>query len=210
LNIVVIDAGHGGSSPVGNSSPNNATGPAGAREKDLTLALALRTTTLLRREGIDVRLTRDTDANLGLAARAAVARQANAKAFLSIHFNGDAHPTTQGSETWVHSASTSDSRLLSASVQERLVRATGLSNRGVRSRGLGVLSLAHHSPDTAACLAEISFLTDPAEERRLRDDGYLDRIAAGLAQAILDYLNGATSGPAQPIADGDPNGDGDA
>ena len=36
---VVIDAGHGGAERAGGSSPNNATGPNGLREKDKTYGL---------------------------------------------------------------------------------------------------------------------------------------------------------------------------
>ena len=45
---------------------------------------------------------RDTDTNLGLADRAAVANKASADAFVSIHLNDDDNPTVQGTETWVH------------------------------------------------------------------------------------------------------------
>src|SRR5688500_12296087 len=124
MSTVVIDAGHGGNAVVGNSSPNNATGPAGTKEKNVTLDLALRVSQALQGMGINVRLTRDTDVNLDLKDRAAVAATNNAEAFLSIHFNGNANPAVQGSETWVHAASTEDSRLLAAAVQQRLVGAT--------------------------------------------------------------------------------------
>lgn len=184
--VIVIDPGHGGNNVVGKSSPNNATGPNGTREKSLTLDLAVRTGDALNGSGHTVILTRNADINLDLKDRAAIARNNNAVAFLSIHFNGNANPTVQGTETWVHSASTADSRLLASSVQQRLVGATGYNNRGVKSKGLGVLSLAHHLPTTAACLAEVSFLTDPNDESRLQGAGYKNQVAAALAQAILD------------------------
>jgi N-acetylmuramoyl-L-alanine amidase len=39
---IVIDPGHGGTTTVGDSSPNNATGPTGLLEKTLTLQVAQR------------------------------------------------------------------------------------------------------------------------------------------------------------------------
>src|SRR5947209_7297249 len=113
---IVIDPGHGGSSVVGNSSPNNATGPAGTKEKNVTLNIAVRIGDALNGSGHTVLLTRNSDVNLDLKDRAAVAADNNADAFLSVHFNGSTDPTVQGSEAWVHSVSTDDSRLLAASV----------------------------------------------------------------------------------------------
>jgi N-acetylmuramoyl-L-alanine amidase len=209
MSVIVIDPGHGGAAKVGNSSANNATGPNGTKEKDLTLVLGLRLYDALQGSGHQVVLTRDTDVNLDLKDRAQVAASRKAAAFVSLHFNGDDDPSTRGTETWVHSAGTADSVLLASSVLQRLVNATGHSNRGVRRKGLGVLSPLVQDLDTAACLAEVSFLTDPDEEARLGDGAYLDSLTAALAQAILDYLNGSSSAVI-PIDDGDPNDDGDA
>ncbi len=210
MSIIVIDPGHGGTKPVGNSSPNNATGPAGTKEKTLTLDLSVRIGDALNGSGHTVLLTRNSDVNLGLADRATFAANNNADAFLSVHFNGDDNPLVQGSETWVHSTSTADSRLLAASVQQRLVNATGYNNRGVKSKGLGVLSLEHQNPNTACCLVEISFLTNEDDEQRLMDANYKNDLAAALAQALLDYVNQSTSiQPAVPVPSGDPDLDGD-
>jgi len=206
---LVIDPGHGGSQSVGNSSANNAKGPSGTLEKDVTLDIALRLKPILDGKGHNTLLTRDADVNLGLADRAKVAANSGASAFLSIHFNGDTNSSTQGSETWVHSTSTRDSRLLAASVQQRVDAATGYANRGVKSKGLGVLSLSYQSPGTAACLVEISFLTDPNEEQRLGDDAYKNQVASSLALALTDFLSGSTSGPAVPTPEGDPSGEAD-
>jgi N-acetylmuramoyl-L-alanine amidase len=210
MSVIVIDPGHGGSSVVGNSSPNNATGPAGTEEKNVTLDIAVRIGDALNGSGHTVLLTRNSDVNLGLNDRAAVAADNNADAFLSVHLNGSTDPSVQGSETWVHSVSTDDSRLLAASVQQRLVGATGYSDRGVKSKGLGVLSLAYQNPNTACCLAEISFLTDPSDESRLQNATYKDSLAMALAQALLDYVNHSTSvTPATPTPEGDPGGNAD-
>ena len=211
MGIIVIDAGHGGTSMVNGSSANNATGPTGLQEKQVTLDLALAVVAKFQGKGHVVKMTRDTDINLGLAARAQVAAALNADVFLSIHLNGNTDPAIQGTETWVETVCTSDSRLLAAVVQSRLVKATNLKDRKVRSKGLGVLKMSVQSPNTACCLAEISFLTNPTEEARLRTDVYKKSIASALAQALLDYLNHSTGNiPANPVPDGDPNGNGDA
>src|SRR5712691_1915297 len=96
--VIVIDPGHGGTQRVGGSSPNNATGPAGTKEKTLTLAIGLRTRTALAGSGHTVHMTRTTDVNLGLADRAHVARDHRADAFVSIHLNASDEHNAQGTE----------------------------------------------------------------------------------------------------------------
>ena len=59
LPLVVLDPGHGGTAKVGGSSPNNAVGPDGLREKDLTLDIATRVP--LRSPGRGTVLTRTAD-----------------------------------------------------------------------------------------------------------------------------------------------------
>lgn len=209
---VIIDPGHGGSTTVGHSSPNNARGPMGTLEKNVTLDLARRVVDAFQGSGHTVLLTRDTDVNLGLADRAALARTHGAAAFVSIHMNGDASPTVQGTEVWTHSVATDDSRLLAASVLQQVAAVTGYANRGAKSKGLGVLSLAFHSPATAACLVEVSFLTDPHDETRLLQTVYKNALASAIGTAITDFINRSSSLPplVNPFPAGDPNGDGDA
>jgi N-acetylmuramoyl-L-alanine amidase len=193
MSVIAIDPGHGGSVAVGGSSPNNATGPNGTMEKDLTLSLGLDLTTNLRNAGNTVVMTRDTDVNLGLAERANVANANGAQVFLSIHFNGDPSPATQGTETWTHSVCTGDSTLLAQSIQQQIVVATGYNNRGVKAKQLGVLSLNCQSVATACCLVEISFLTDPNEESRLvADPSYHNALVAALAAGIINYVANAS------------------
>lgn len=193
---VVLDAGHGGTTAVGGSSANNATGPAGTKEKTLTLLVATKAAQILAAAPYNhqVILTRTVDTNLSLADRAKKAKEVAAPAFVSIHFNGDANPQTQGTETWVHALATSDSKLLGASVQQRVQAATGLKNRGVKSSSaLDVLKPALHAATTAACLVEISFLTQAAEETRLNTPAYIESLGKALALAIDDYLKMSSS-----------------
>jgi N-acetylmuramoyl-L-alanine amidase len=193
VGIIVIDPGHGGSGSIAGSSPNNATGPNGALEKDLALSLGLDLTESLRNAGHTVQMTRDTDVNVGLAGRADVAGQIPAQVFLSIHFNGDDDPSVQGTETWTHSVCTSDSKLLARSIQQHSVLATGYHDRGVKAKGLGCLSLNNQSVATACCLVEVSFLTDGNEESRLvADPTYHAALVDALAAGISDYLANAS------------------
>jgi N-acetylmuramoyl-L-alanine amidase len=199
LPVVVIDPGHGGNANTGGSSSNNATGPNGLLEKNLTLDVGRRLAAALAGRA-RVIMTRANDTNHSLAARARVARDNGARLFLSIHFNGFRDPSVDGTEVWVARQASRASRDFARAVLARLVAATGVADRGVRERDLGVLLPARHLPETAACLAEVAFLTNPAQARRLEDSAYLQRIAEALAEGVVRQLPAPTPAAAHAIA----------
>ena len=107
--VVVIDAGHGGPDA-------GAVGPAGVREKDVTLGIALRLAALLRsRPGYEVHLTRTTDTQVALFDRPRLANEWKdgraASLFISIHANSHRDRDARGFETFILSeARTADER----------------------------------------------------------------------------------------------------
>lgn len=82
LDVVVIDAGHGGKDP-------GATGVTRTREKDIALAIALKLGRLIQKRlrGVKVVYTRTEDEFVELYRRGQIANQANGKLFVSIHCN---------------------------------------------------------------------------------------------------------------------------
>ncbi len=88
--LVVIDPGHGGHDP-------GASGPGGLKEARLTLTLAraLRDE-LVKRGGVRVALTRDSDRYLVLAERFGIARRLNADLFISIHADAATDDSARG------------------------------------------------------------------------------------------------------------------
>ena len=91
--LIVIDAGHGGNDP-------GASG-ASAREKTVTLAAALALKNELERTGrYRVRLTRDDDRYVDLYRRVAIARQADADLFISLHADAGADPALRGASVY--------------------------------------------------------------------------------------------------------------
>ncbi len=190
---IVLDPGHGGTTKIGGSSPNNAIGPTGLLEKTVTLDLAQRAEALLKAKGHTVTLTRKTDKNLGLADRAKVAKSSAAPVFLSIHLNG-LDGKVQGTETICHLTHNSLSADLCRAVQKRVVAATGHKDRnaghpgGVKRQALGVLKPSLHHVQTGCCLLEVSFMDVPAEEARLKTQAYLNKIAKAIADGIVDHV----------------------
>src|SRR5258705_6420912 len=185
---VVIDAGHGGTSAAGASSPNHAVGPNGLLEKDLTLDLARRVRRLLS-DSTKVILTRDASVNLSLSEHAGQARRNDADLFVSIHWNGDSHADMDATESWIARKANARSRRFARRLVDRLARITGAPNRGVRERDLGVLLPSRHAAETGACLVELAYLSNAAQARRLEHDEYRDDLARGIAESIREDLD---------------------
>jgi N-acetylmuramoyl-L-alanine amidase len=183
--VVVLDPAHGGTADRGGSSWQGAAsaGPEPIFEKDISLALARAVKQRLAATHT-VALTREGDENFSLSERAGRARELHADLFLSIHFNAAIDPTIDGTETWVANQASAASRTFAQSIPERVAHAAGIENRGVRSANFGVLLPSRHAPQTAACLVEIAFLTNPGGAARLRHSEYFGRIADALSDAV--------------------------
>jgi N-acetylmuramoyl-L-alanine amidase len=79
---VMIDAGHGG-------ERSGATATDGTQEKDLNLMIAKKIRDLNKDENLKIVMTRDNDVETPLRERVAMANNAKADAFISIHVNRD-------------------------------------------------------------------------------------------------------------------------
>lgn len=90
---IVIDPGHGGHDPGARVR--------GLNEAELVLDVALRLEKLVLKEpGVQVVLTRRTNAYVALEERTAIANRAGADLFLSIHVNASGNTTIRGFETY--------------------------------------------------------------------------------------------------------------
>lgn len=201
---VVIDPGHGGMVKTGGSSANNATSPTGVLEKNMTLQLARLVRDSLARHApsVTVILTRDSDDNLGLSARAKVARDNDADLFLSIHFNGF-NERARGVETLVRArfdgnVNVREDKEFATRVQKAVHRAIesrdpATVDRGVKEQSLGVLAdgalgnTPEHHP-CRACLLEVEFIDVPAVDRLLNTGPNAAAVRAEIATAIKDAI----------------------
>ena len=103
LPLVVIDAGHGGHDP-GAISPHG-----GAREKEVTLAIARAARDELLKSGrVRVALTRDGDSYIVLQDRYGIARKMKADLFMSIHADSAENQTARGGSVYTLSEVASD------------------------------------------------------------------------------------------------------
>ena len=218
---IVIDAGHGG-------HDTGTIGPTGLMEKDLCLDVALRLGKLIQQRlpGAEVIYTRDDDTFVPLEQRTAIANQAKADLFISIHANSSRDASARGVETYYLNFTSSpealevaarenavsqtsvhelqdlvkkialkekvgESHEFAGEVQKSLwsglaAKSPGLRNRGVKKAPFIVLIGAN----MPSVLAEISFLSNPADERRLKTPEYRQRIAEYLYTGITHYASG--------------------
>jgi N-acetylmuramoyl-L-alanine amidase len=101
FDTVVLDAGHGG-------EDSGARGPAGTLEKDLVLRTSRALAERLRARGLRVVQTRSSDVFVPLEERTAIANDARADLFVSIHANAAEDAGSHGTETYFLALSASD------------------------------------------------------------------------------------------------------
>lgn len=175
--LIVLDPGHGGSAS-GAYYEETA-------EKDLNLAMAKRVEAILNALGYRVVMTRQGDTDLGLYERAWLANAAEADIFVSIHCNAaENHPDFQGTYVY-HYPGSEQGMALAQSIQTQACAFTGSIDQGIDSANFVVVRESY----MPAVLVETGFMTCHEELVRLRDEVYQTRMAQGIAQGIIQYLN---------------------
>ena len=175
---VVVDAGHGGWDP-------GAVGVNGLTEKQVNLqvAKALRNC-LVEYGGVDVVMTRTDDTYVSLAARVQKANNSGADRFISVHHNGSVNPAHNGTSVYSAKVASAASHDLRNKVQKRLLQMTGLRDLGANTANYYVL----RNTRMPAILTEASFITNPKEEEKLRDPGYLWREGYYIYRGLVDHM----------------------
>ncbi len=179
--VLVIDPGHGG-------KDSGAVGY-GLTEKYVVLDTGLRLKKLLANTPFTVKYTRETDVFLELSERVAIAKNAKANAFVSIHanaFNGSA----SGSETYYYgpaaktaNPNVADSKLLATKIQDRLTTAMGTKDRGEKHGDYHVL----RENTMPAVLVELAFIDNKTDNDKLASPTYRQKAAQAIYYGILDY-----------------------
>jgi N-acetylmuramoyl-L-alanine amidase len=219
ISRIVIDPGHGG-------RDTGTIGPHGLMEKDVSLDVALRLGRIIEKNlpGAQVIYTRKDDRFVPLEERTAIANNAKADLFISIHANSSRDHYARGVETYYLNFATSpeamevatrenaystesihdlqtliqkiarndkieESKELATDIQSALSHRLELvsaseHNRGVK-RAPFVVLIGANMPSV---LCEISFLSNPTDERLLREPAQRQRIAMGLYHGIATYL----------------------
>jgi len=220
--VIAIDAGHGGDDP-------GATGAAGTREKEITLAVSRELKRLIDRQpGMSAVLTRDSDYFIPLKQRYQKAREAKADLFVSVHADAYSSGDARGSSVWMLSArgATNEAARWLEDRENRadLVGGVSLDNKdntlaavlldlsqGATLEASGVVAnqvlqalakvgpthrgfvekanfVVLRSPDVPSILVETAFITNPAEEKRLKNPEQRDKIAKAILDGVHSYF----------------------
>lgn len=131
--VLVIDPGHGGKDP-------GAIGPQGVMEKQVTLDIARAIAEQLGRRGsVRCLLTRQDDRFLPLADRVAVAREAKADLFVSIHADSAPDSRIRGLSAYTLSAEASDDLAQALAHQENLADGLGVDLKQTQAEVAAIL-----------------------------------------------------------------------
>ena len=181
--LIVLDPGHGGYDP-GAISVNN------RNEKDVNFAVSTMVKDRLQARGYNVSMTREDDTGLGLYDRPRIANELFPDVFVSIHANKiKGKPDVNGIEVYYYNEDNSvgreDQKYLSDYILEETVRRTGARNRGVKSRSYVVVKYTN----MPSSLIELGYLSNYQEEAKLYDRSYQEKLADGIVEGIVRYLN---------------------
>ena len=194
VEVVVIDAGHGGKFPGAHYG--------NVYEKDLTLKVALKLGKLIEEgmPGVKVVYTRKTDKALGtdlatdLQARADIANKAGGDLFVSIHVNAAKSSAARGVETLIMGESPKEQRYnenalfgeysmaLARCIQNNYLKA-GRHSRGIKPQLLRVL----YATDMPGVLTEIGFMSNAQEMAYMKSEKGQDEIARSIYEGVKDY-----------------------
>ena len=173
---VVLDPGHGGRDP-------GAVGINGLQEKQVVNDITPRVAEILRQQGANVVMTRNSDVEVDLAPRVQIAERANASIFVSIHANAISmsRPDVNGLETFY--ASDAGQRLANT-VHAVVLNEMGMRDRRVRSARFYVI----RRTSMPAILIETGFVTGAEDAPNLANPIWRERMAQAIAKGILTHL----------------------
>lgn len=168
-----IDPGHGGRDP-------GAIGPTRLYEKDVTLGISLELGRLLKAAELEPVFTRTDDRTMELITRTALLNNQKCDLAISVHINSATRQEANYISTFIQGAGGQ----LAQKVQNELVQATGWPDGGVRVKNL------HMTRETKmpAILVECGFISNPEQEKLLRQPEMQKKLARAIADGILAYL----------------------
>ncbi len=187
----VIDAGHGGEDGGANSLT-------GVREAEINLQISEKTQWLMLFYGVPAVMTRESDISLhdasastlrekkvsDLKNRTALVNGVDRAVLLSIHQNSFDQAKYYGLQAFY--GQKQGSRELAELLQDLVAQSVDPTNTRAAKAVADSIYLMNNVT-VPAVLVECGFLTNPAEERKLREDPYQRKLAAAITAAFLRW-----------------------
>ena len=219
VDIVIIDAGHGGRDP-------GAIGRYGLKEKTVVLDIAEKVTQGLKSYGLKVSMTRDDDEYIPLLQRPNIANKKNADLFISIHANANHSRWIEGVEVYYLTEAVDDNARALVAAENYPLEVAGQDVRGPISLKATLwdmvytenrkesVSLARYVSDAVskkmnlkelgvkgapfivlkgarmpAVLVEIGYISNREGEKKLEDPVYRHQMADAIVEGIINFKN---------------------
>lgn len=184
--VVVIDPGHGGKD-VGHETSTSGH----ENEKHLNLKIAKFLGGYIEKylDNVKVIYTRTTDVFVSLDDRVAIANEAKADYFISIHCNGSESASVRGTETHVHSMSATKSVKLAKAIEDQFSSRAGRHSRGVKDKddlkhSIQVLKFT----EMTSVLVECGFISNEKEAAYLNTTYGQEILASAIYRAFRDFI----------------------
>lgn len=195
--IIVIDAGHG--SPDGGAVSNS-----GTLEKDLNLKISKRLGSLLQQSGAYVIYTRSDDNSIAddlnakirdikrsdMRNRKDIKNNSGADLFVSIHMNFFEDPQYSGAQVF-YKGTCAQSKMLAESIQQYIKDFADNTNTREAKDSKNSIFILNDS-NLPSVLVECGFLSNAAEESKLKTADYQDKIAFSIFSGISNYFTNNT------------------
>ena len=189
---IVLDAGHGG-------EDGGATSCTGVLESGINLEITLRLRDLLHLLGRETRMIRTSDISVytkggsiaqkkmsDLKERVRIVNTTPNAMLLSIHQNNFSDSRYSGAQVFY--ADTQGSERLAKALQCALISSLNKGSNRKCKQSDGVYLMEHIS--CPGILVECGFLSNPAEEARLRSPDYQRKLCCVIATTVSSFLSG--------------------
>ncbi len=204
--VVVIDAGHQGKGsntpePIGpgakTTKPSVTSGASGSATRQLESAVNLKVSLLIQKElqarGVKVIMVRTSqNVNISNSQRAAIANKAGADLLLRIHCDDVTNRSLHGLLTMVPAKNQWTGPIVAPSAKAgKAIHSAALKTTGAKDRGImptAAMSGFNWSK-VPAVIVEMGMMSNAAEDRLLATPAYQQKLATGISDGVVAYLN---------------------
>ena len=189
--LILIDPGHGGID--GGAESKN-----GTVEKNINLKVSLKLKDLLKKQGFNVKMTREEDKGLysdsgrirkkkleDLNNRCKMKEDSKCDMFISIHMNMFPEKKYYGPQVWYSDCK--NSMDLAHLLQEGLKKDLNDDSERIEKPALDLYKILRCNNNIPSVIVECGFLSNEKEEAKLNSDKYQGKIAESLCKSIKMY-----------------------
>ncbi len=192
---IIIDAGHGG-------FDGGASASDGTVEKDINLQISQKVCAMLRLNGYNVIMTRDSDTGTEDDESQAIAKRKKSDlvnrlqvmkdnpdaVFVSVHLNKFTTSAANGAQVF-YTKNYKEAYTLAQSVQQSITSLIQPENMRVVKQGTDSTYLLKNAA-VPAIIVECGFLSNKSELEKLKSDDYQSQMAFAICVGIINFMEG--------------------